>query len=31
MRNKRFIAEHRGGPLKKEQHTQLMKSEREGF
>ena len=25
MRDKRFIAEHRGGPLKKEQHHQLMK------
>lgn len=25
MRDKRFIAEHRGGPLKKEQHRQLMK------
>lgn len=25
MRDKRFIAEHRGGPLKKEQHKQLMK------
>lgn len=25
MRDKRFIAEHRGGPLKKEQHYQLMK------
>lgn len=24
MRDKRFIAEHRGGPLKKEQHWQLM-------
>lgn len=24
MRDKRFIAEHRGGPLKKEQHHQLM-------
>ena len=24
MRDKRFIAEHRGGPLKKEQHCQLM-------
>lgn len=24
MRDKRFIAEHRGGPLKKEQHYQLM-------
>jgi hypothetical protein len=24
MRDKRFIAEHRGGPLKKEQHRQLM-------
>lgn len=24
MRDKRFIAEHRGGPLKKEQHIQLM-------
>jgi hypothetical protein len=24
MRDKRFIAEHRGGPLKKEQHNQLM-------
>jgi hypothetical protein len=24
MRNKRFIAEHRGGPLKKEQHYQLI-------
>lgn len=24
MRNKRFIAEHRGGPLKKEQHRQLI-------
>ena len=23
MRDKRFIAEHRGGPLKKEQHYQL--------
>ena len=25
MRDKRFIAEHRGGPLKKEQHGQLIK------
>ena len=25
MRDKRFVAEHRGGPLKKEQHYQLMK------
>jgi hypothetical protein len=25
MRDKRFIAEHRGGPLRKEQHYQLMK------
>ncbi|OFY85613.1 MAG: hypothetical protein A3F72_10630 [Bacteroidetes bacterium RIFCSPLOWO2_12_FULL_35_15] len=25
MRDKRFIAEHRGGPLKKEQHIQLIK------
>jgi hypothetical protein len=25
MRDKRFIAEHRGGPLKKDQHYQLMK------
>jgi hypothetical protein len=25
MRDKRFIAEHRGGPLKREQHRQLMK------
>ncbi len=25
MRDKRFVAEHRGGPLKKEQHRQLMK------
>ena len=25
MRDKRFIAEHRGGPLKKEQHYQLIK------
>ena len=25
MRNKQFIAEHRGGPLKKEQHRQLIK------
>jgi len=25
MRDKRFIAEHRGGPLKKEQHRQLIK------
>lgn len=25
MRDKRFIAEHRGGPLKKEQHLQLMR------
>jgi len=25
MRDKRFIAEHRGGPLKKEQHYKLMK------
>jgi hypothetical protein len=25
MRDKRFVAEHRGGPLKKEQHLQLMK------
>ncbi|MBI5573652.1 MAG: hypothetical protein HY919_03760 [Elusimicrobia bacterium] len=25
MKDKRFIAEHRGGPLKKEQHYQLMK------
>ncbi|MFX0022511.1 MAG: putative immunity protein [Candidatus Hermodarchaeota archaeon] len=24
MRDKRFISEHRGGPLKKEQHRQLM-------
>jgi hypothetical protein len=24
MRDKRFIAEHRGGPLKKEQHYQLI-------
>jgi hypothetical protein len=24
MRDKRFVAEHRGGPLKKEQHYQLM-------
>jgi len=24
MRDKRFVAEHRGGPLKKEQHNQLM-------
>lgn len=24
MRDKRFVAEHRGGPLKKEQHHQLM-------
>jgi hypothetical protein len=24
MRDKRFIAEHRGGPLKREQHSQLM-------
>ena len=24
MRDKRFIAEHRGGPLKREQHRQLM-------
>jgi hypothetical protein len=24
MRDKRFIAEHRGGPLKKEQHYQIM-------
>jgi hypothetical protein len=24
MRDKRFVAEHRGGPLKKEQHRQLM-------
>jgi hypothetical protein len=24
MRDKRFIAEHRGGPLKKQQHQQLM-------
>jgi hypothetical protein len=24
MRDKRFIAEHRGGPLKKEQHRQIM-------
>ena len=24
MRDKRFIAEHRGGPLKKEQHSQLI-------
>ena len=24
MRDKRFIAEHRGGPLKKEQHCQLI-------
>lgn len=24
MRDKRFIAEHRGGPLKKEQHVQLI-------
>ena len=25
MRDKRFVAEHRGGPLKREQHYQLMK------
>ena len=25
MRDKRFVAEHRSGPLKKEQHRQLMK------
>jgi hypothetical protein len=25
MRDKRFVAEHRGGPLSKEQHRQLMK------
>ena len=25
MRDKRFIAEHRGGPLKKEQHRQLIR------
>jgi hypothetical protein len=25
MRDKRFIAEHRGGPLKKERHGQLIK------
>lgn len=25
MRDKRFVAEHRGGPLKKEQHRQLIK------
>lgn len=25
MRDRRFVAEHRGGPLKKEQHYQLMK------
>jgi len=25
MRDKRFVAEHRGGPLKKEQHYQLIK------
>ena len=25
MRDKRFIAEHRGGPLKREQHRQLIK------
>jgi hypothetical protein len=25
MRDKRFIAQHRGGPLKKQQHFQLMK------
>jgi len=24
MRDRRFVAEHRGGPLKKEQHSQLM-------
>ena len=24
MRDKRFVAEHRGGPLKKEQHYQLI-------
>jgi hypothetical protein len=24
MRNKRFVAEHRGGPLKKKQHSQLI-------
>jgi hypothetical protein len=24
MRDRRFVAEHRGGPLKKEQHYQLM-------
>jgi hypothetical protein len=29
MRDKRFIAEHRGGPLKKEQHRQLIKWARE--
>lgn len=26
MRNQRFIAEHRGGPLTKEQHRQLIKA-----
>jgi len=25
MRDRRFVAEHRGGPLKKQQHRQLMK------
>ena len=25
MRNKRFVAEHRGGPLKKEQHIQVIR------
>lgn len=25
MRDKRFIRDHRGGPLKKEQHHQLIK------
>ena len=25
MRDKRFVAEHRGGPLKKEQHRQMIK------
>lgn len=25
MRDKRFVAEHRGGPLKKEQHIQMIK------
>lgn len=25
MRDRRFVAMHRGGPLKKEQHIQLMK------